>query len=271
MSFTVCVLIYGDFPHLARRCLSSLLASGMPVDIVDGVRVGLHEVGPRTLEELEILQEFPVPVHTFEPDNGNVYKYPTMRKMLRAELSYESSHVMWFDDDSYLDADSSTWWNEVDEAARQADMLGQPWHLGLNDNMWKWYQTQPWFNPYVGRPKRIRFAQGAWWCLKRSIIDELNWPIPELRHCGGDSLLGEVLRHKGYKITHFDRGVRINACNEGRHSKSARRGYSERVIGWTYDGTPYPTDHQNFSLKITQVNEPKVFRNRDSVHDNRED
>src|SRR5688572_16582320 len=99
--FTVAVLLYGDHPELARRCLNSI----HPTEWVGEVRIGLNRVSLRTRKfALAWAERWPTSRVTFyeavwaRPDVP-AFKYPVMRHMLRRLLS---PLVCWFDDDSYL-------------------------------------------------------------------------------------------------------------------------------------------------------------------------
>jgi hypothetical protein len=97
--FTVCVLLYGDFLNLARRCLEPLFKlreSGL-VDL----RLGLNEVSQPTrdyIKEHSLGASQGIDVWL---ENPQVYKYPMMRQMFHSK-PIETPYVMWFDDDSYV-------------------------------------------------------------------------------------------------------------------------------------------------------------------------
>jgi hypothetical protein len=248
---SLCALFYGDYSALAKRCLQSIRQS-QGQEYVQDIRIGVHNVSApafsRIREEAALIAtEWSRPVILYEP-LGNIYKYPTMRRMLYDEEYPIAPYMMWFDDDSYIDAPD--FWSKLGEVYKQTEMCGQIWHWGSTHNQWKWIQSQPWYNrQFRDRPGKYRFCQGAWWVARTDVLKSLNWPIPELKHCGGDSLLGEALRHTMHTITAYSYGVRINADENGRHSKAPRRGYSERVLGHDYSGVPYDTSHQNFGLR----------------------
>src|SRR3954465_12508819 len=99
--FSINVLLYGDHPDLALRCLSSIQARFEPA-LVSDVRVGVNAVGNRTSEILtEFARTLPAVVHVYrDRERRNVLKYPLMRKMLYdPERPVAADRVMWFDDD----------------------------------------------------------------------------------------------------------------------------------------------------------------------------
>lgn len=248
--FTVCVLLYGSHTELAQRCLNSIVTPES-VGYIKELRIGMNCVCGHTsliVEELakSNIDKYPIDLYS---TNENTFKYPMMRNMFY-HLP-DDADVMWFDDDSYIC--EKDFWPRVSETFKpEIDMLGQIWQLKYQGNQKAWIRHQPWFNADVWRdePTYMRFCQGAWWVAKRELIRECNWPIPELKHCGGDSMFGEVLRHKRKVIKHYDYGVRINADEHGRHSAAKRRGYTERVIGYDYRGSPLSTAHQDFFYSV---------------------
>lgn len=264
MDFSVCVLLYGDHASLAARCLNSI-ASGT-VRRVRDYRVGLNAVSAETRNFAyawaEERRKAGIPVYIFETPI-NRYKYPIMRRMLYTEppIPKPADLIMWFDDDSYLTNEDPDWIDKVYEVASTHDVVGQyGWEMPMQGRQWNWIMSQMWFNETVGPPQpgksnrpAFRFVQGAWWVARRAFLAAHNYPWPELRHNGGDSMLGEMCRHVGAKMARFDEGVRINADADGNHSKATRRGdTTDERIGAKYDGTPLDTSHQQFLIQITQ-------------------
>lgn len=254
--YSVCVLLYGDHPDLASRCLQSICTSQAD-EYVQDLRIGLNCVSERTYNLVKDLlvgvnNVWPTrkcPVILYEPGN-NQFKYPTMRRMFYDASFPLADNVMWFDDDSYISA-PNLFWPAVAGKTCDDKVLGQIWTMQLYDSQWSWMSTQPWFNAKRERPDKFNFCQGAWWVCPSRILKELNWPIPELKHCGGDSLFGEVLAHSGYGLRRYDAHVKINADQSGAHSRSKRRGYSEQNLGMDYVGEVLPVCHHEFSLNTT--------------------
>ena len=245
--FSVCVLLYGGFEHLARRCLSSIEKSSYDGHVQD-FRIALNRVSPQVHEyavNWASRQSSPTIFYqTRWPDDEPALKYPVMRKMFQDSQAELARTMMWFDDDSYLSEltalSTSYWWDELAAHAQKYQVIGQTWGLPITSARWEWIMTQPWYNPKVPRLDVIRFPQGAWWCANSGMLNLMGWPIPELRHCGGDSLFGEVLRHTEIPVLECCKHVHINADSKGQHSKAARRGFNERPLGEEYEGTPLP-------------------------------
>lgn len=239
---TLCILLFGDYPDLANRCLESIsrrLFSG--TDIIHEIKLGLNQISLATQHivygfECSVdnhgipLTEYRCPV--------NAYKYPLMRRMFHDAERPLSEWTMWFDDDSYFDfSPELNWWRHLQRRAEidKVDMLGKIYWQAMIPSQWQWIRRQKWFNPDVGKPKPFprfrnapsyRFATGGWWTARSKIFTDNDWPTPELKLHGGDSMLGELCRHKGYNLVDFEFGVRINADAQGRHSKAPGRGGS---------------------------------------------
>ena len=240
-SFSVCALFYGAYPELAQRLLDSLLPSLAEPDLpVVDIRIGLNEACRLTSE---IVTEFSsraaadhgVPSTRWDCD-VNACKYPLMRQMfwgLRRGPGAEPTHFMWFDDDSYLSGEPG-WWSSVRERVEvtRADLLGKVYRYAIAGDQWEWVQSQDWADPEIGPPPTFRgrpsftFATGGWWVARRRWLQQWDYPWPVLRHRGGDTLLGELCRHRGRPIVDYEYGVRINANSDGEHSSSPRRGVS---------------------------------------------
>lgn len=224
--FTVCVLLYGDFLNLARRCLDpvfKLYESGL-VDL----RIGFNEVAQSTLDYVS--SKTPKVEHSWTA-NPQIYKYPMMRQMFHSE-KLKTPYVMWFDDDSYIKDEPVEWIKKVESEMADCDMLGSVYTIPYGNDQKEWCKTQPW---YTGKPlsDKPRFATGGWWCVRTDVLTKFDWPLQQLKHCGGDVALGVLLNQNGLKLKHFNKGVAINANAQGKESAAERRGASktEKPIG----------------------------------------
>lgn len=255
---SLCGLFFGNFTHLAARLLDSWSCQPPARRLLTDVRLGLHAVTPATYQLISRWAQrhsraWQCPVLLYLPQR-NILKYPTMRRMFLDQPDAPLGEaVMWFDDDSYLDGSYPDFWYAVHDRLATHDVLGQShWRKGYSAAARRWIAAQPWCLRPV--EPQVKFCTGGWWVLRRQVIRRFDWPPPELRHKGGDMLLGELCRQQGLRVGFFDRGVRINADAQGRHSKAERRGASqgnlEREIGWDYQGQPLATDHQDFPLAL---------------------
>lgn len=234
--FTLAVLMYGDHPELAERCLGSLQKYA-DWSQVNHLRIGLNAVSNRTKDVIHgLFDNASVPVLVFD-QSTNVYKYPLMRRMLFTH-SYpiRSPYLMWFDDDSYLTAPG------VLERCRTnleqgADVIGRAYRLpnGLRGQQVEWVKRQQWYRGVpveLGKAEDTWFPQGGWWATKMEEVLRLNdWPTKELRHRGGDVLFGQLIRQQGLRWARGSEGVAVNANDKGQHSRSPRRGYDELPLG----------------------------------------
>ena len=224
--FTVCALLYGDYPHLAKRCLDPLIHL-MALNDVE-LRVGMNEVSKETSDFVRYNQWQP---KIFEA-MPQIFKYPMMRRMFYDD-PITTDYVMWFDDDSYIKVkDCDNWLSSVENAMANCDMLGSVYTIPYGNDQKEWCKTQPWYNnkPLRDKPK---FATGGWWCIRTEVLNRFNWPAPELKHCGGDVALGILLDQHDLRLKHYNQGVAINANAEGKESAAQRRGASrtEKPIG----------------------------------------
>lgn len=225
--FTVCALFYGDYPNLARRCLEPLLelcGSGL-IDL----RIGLNDTSKDTDEYINGSCSSDVFVLSAKPQ---ILKYPMMRRLFN-EKPIDTEYVMWFDDDSFVrEDDRMSWLESVDKEMASCDMLGSVYTINYTQDQKSWCKKQSW---YTGKtiPDRPKFATGGWWTLRSSVIRNFDWPIPELKHCGGDVALGVLLDQNNLRLKHYREGVAINADANGKESAAERRGASktEKPIG----------------------------------------
>jgi len=231
--FTVCVLLYGDHPELARRVLFSLV----PFSAEFELRVGLNDVSAATRAIVNEVQEEKGVSLTVFTGHSPYYKYPLMRQMFYSEAHpLVSPYVMWFDDDSFIKVEAPrTWFNEITQyfvRDSPVDMLGKvyqgvtlPHGKGLQGTQPLWVESQPW---YTGKPVSVghqpRFCTGGWWATRTTIINRWNWPPPGDYHNCGDFIFGELFTQQDYKIKNFDSFVAINADEFGRESRAIRRG-----------------------------------------------
>ena len=242
--FSVCILLFGGYEHLAHRCLESIEGSGYRGHVRD-FRIGLNRVS-REVQSFAMQwaerQDAPTLFYLPHfPAREPAYKYPVQRIMFRDEQYPMAPTMMWFDDDSYLaPATDDRWWEHVRHLVQSYYVVGEEWKLPITPQRWEWFITQDWFNPTVDWEPVVRFPQGAWWCSDTQLLKSLDWPDRRLRHCGGDSMFGVVCRHTGIRPFNFSRQVHINADLDGIRSQSPRRGFNEKPLGEEYNGSPIP-------------------------------
>ena len=64
-------------------------------------------------------------------------------------------------------------------------------------------------------------------------------------------MLGELLRQQGLRIKKFNTGVAVNADENGRESRSKKRGYDSPPIGYNFV-PPVPTSHEGATAEKEQ-------------------
>lgn len=259
--FSVNVLVYGNHPELAARCLGSI-ARTIDRDLVAEVRVGMNEVCPATKDlVLAAMQSAPVPFYVYEEAAGkNVLKYPMMRRML-----YDVQHplpwqhqprVMWFDDDSYVKGGKEFWRNAADafEAGGQP-LMGSVYHACYHwtDVETRAIYAQPWYGRRPVSPMPM-FVTGGWWVADLEFLSKWDYPFRELRHNCGDIVLGELLRQQGHRPHAFREGVAVNADERGIESAAKRRGVTTRRP--FEKPPPYDYTHHDFQVRVT-CNSPR--------------
>lgn len=228
--FTICVLLYGDFPELAARCLSSLTDTIGPEEL--NIRVGLNKV---TDSVRQWVCDWLPPERVFI-SNDDTRKYPMMRRLFYGENPVTTPYTMWFDDDSYLDyklpESRLPWLQLVEQAMVASDIIGSIYKMGFSGNQQEFIKQQSWYDgkdPF--ERKSFRFATGGWWTGRTEVLRRFDYPWPGLGHNGGDVMLGELCLQQELRLRHFNQGVRINADAAGKESASKRRGRNDRPYG----------------------------------------
>ncbi len=268
--FTLAMLTFGKHVDLATRCLTGITTAlrGAGRERVRDLRIGVNTPEPELVEYLRsqatmISELLLVPVRLYIA-HENKYKYPLMRRMIR-EPEPAAEYFGWLDDDAVLTEIARTrdWWEELEAALVKDHMVGKQYRLPLKGNQWLWIEQQPWYRPEAGfappqswGSKNIptfTFCQGSCWFTATRHLLKLDWPAKDLRHCGGDSLLGEAYRQQGWTLGKFESGIWFNADWQGNHSKMPRRGYSEPECGRDYrSDVPIDHSHHDFEVQVEE-------------------
>ena len=256
--FTIGVLLYGDYPKLAQRCLTSIANTIRAEDL--NLRVGLNAVSPQVTAWVKswvpesCILEFP----------ENINKYPLMRQMIHGVNPVDTEYFMWFDDDSWLTGyelgtvnNKPYWLQLVDHAMASADMIGSIYTMKFRGKQRDWVRAQSWYGGNDPKDRRLRFATGGWWTIRTQLLYDFNYPWPELDHNGGDSLLGEMLLQQKLRIQQFNEGVKINAADNGKESGAKRRGTSQPPLGHDYD--PGVGAALNRATTPASITRPKII------------
>lgn len=263
--YSVCSILYGDYPSLAK----SLLNSFQHLDDIFDFRLGLNSVSEATKDIVfswadKISCEKPVYILE-EAQFSNVGKYPLMRQLFK--VSSLPSHIMWFDDDSYLDsAVDADWWAELKNLSGSFTQLGSVHSIVQRGKQFEAIPQQPWFTGKPLNPKyRFRFATGGWWVIESDFVVKHDYPFKEIFHNGGDSILGELIRQQEAILKNFPlvcchcescskKGLKFGEpvvhINVG--GRKGRRGIGvtgERYV-WSDGKTDIDLSHQVFNMKV---------------------
>jgi len=239
--YTVCVLLYGDYPDLAERVLSSLARPVFYRSFF--LRIGWQNLSPASesvlLKYVDIFMEKndnPIlagPLEVCMKGQEPYHKYPLMRRLFYTH-PIQSPYVMWFDDDSLIRADApDEFFMDVGQCMAHCDMCGHIWTMKVRGGQRAYIEDQPWYNGKA-IPKALRFATGGWWTIRTEILQQHNWPPEDLEHNGGDMMLGELCRQQGYRLRNYTQGLGINCDDSLVGSSAERRGFSQPPIGVRY-------------------------------------
>jgi hypothetical protein len=264
---TACVLLYGDYPQLAARCLGPrLLALAKSQDIE--LRVATNAIGKNTDRFLRDVWGRGLIAKIYKNEQ-NRNKYPVMRDMFHdPDRPITTPYIMWFDDDSCLVDNGmppQAWLNLALGQMDGVAQLGSTYTMHLVGNQHLWMRDQPWYTGRVDlqREHNCRFCTGGWWITRTELIQQFNWPIPELNHNGGDLLYSQILQQQGLRLKRFNSGVWINADDKGKESNAPRRGTDHRrtPIGWDYkpQGEPATLPKPNGPTPITPPIPPRTI------------
>lgn len=257
-TFAVNVLTYGDNALLLKRCLSSIARTHCKH--VARVSLGCNAISNEADEIarhwMGNLAKRSHALWFAEEHGDNVWKYPLMRRMLHFEDDTPTpEYVVWFDDDSYITAVDGGWWGKLAQICEPHVLVGSIYTIkGFRPGQVDAMQYQPWFSGREIRPGyKPRFCTGGFWAARLADLKELGYPWLELKHNGGDSMLGEAYRQKGWALRNFREGVAINADREGRESKAKRRG---DTTTWPWEGwkpgTVPDIGHQEFNTTVAR-------------------
>lgn len=242
---SICVLVYGDFVELARRCIDSIIQYCPRAEY--RLLVGANTPGEKTTEYLESLRDTGE-IDTLISSPENMNKCPMMRRLFE---QVETEYIWWFDDDSWIQ-DANTFPNWLGKARASSPgtmMWGAVFYVShehefsYGRDAVEWVRKAEWFtgktppswrpggkdvSDFEGRESgdgRWFFAAGGCWLIKTEAVRALNWPDPRLLKEGDDVLLGEALRQKGWQVEQMGRsnGIVINdAERRGIHRDTGR-------------------------------------------------
>lgn len=231
---TVCVLAYGEYTHLIKRCLTTLLDS-FPVERLD-LRVACNAVSPETLEYMKGL-----PITKLYVNEHNDKKYPVQRKMLHdVTCPITTNYFMWLDDDTYVvnrawsvDLAENIIANYKHNVGLYGDLAFHKLEIsptGYDQRTWfreaAWYKQSPFCDRrgnITPNGEWIKFGVGWCWVMKTEAARICQVPDSRLSH-NGDMAAGAALMSNGYALKQWNpRKSLIATIPPGN-----RRGASER-------------------------------------------
>ncbi len=213
---TICVLCYGDYAELARRCLDSI-ATHCPAGQYE-LRVGLNECCQATVDHVLSMPQ----VESIYLCRKNINQCPMMARML-ARLNTE--FVWWFDDDSFVQhPDALDYRLRVARECNRSVALWGEVHFyrtiaefAPEEELQSWLRRQVWYRGYPapsgkfkydpgyfeGGDQTWHFCAGGSWFARSAALEALQWPPPSLIKRSNDVLLGEAIRQSGYEFMHI--------------------------------------------------------------------
>jgi GT2 family glycosyltransferase len=214
---TICVVCYGHHLDLAERFLSTLYGCTDPA--LFRLRAGLNEVEPSTRSLFSTYSASFGNIDLYvEP--RNIFKNPLMRRLFH-EPAVPSRWTVWCDDDTHFTRQD--WLHRLAariEANPDVAMWGSLFNLWRRDEfILEWIRSAAWYRgiPFMRGPDlngadaaEFRFATGAFWAARTSVLLKLDWPDPRLIHASEDFVLGEALRQNQLEIGSFRHGLKIN-------------------------------------------------------------
>jgi GT2 family glycosyltransferase len=228
---TICLLAYGDYPHLARRCLESIDRCCSRADY--RLVVGANAASRPTLALLQDRVRAGQ-IDRLLTSQANLGKCSMMRRMFEG---IDTRLTWWFDDDSFLTRDGALrlWLEQVRASATSTVQWGQeavcwePRDFTTLEDVAAFVRSAPWyrgFPPPSWRPGglgefnldgrglgdgRWRFILGGCWMMRTRAIRALDWPDRRLVRLGDDVLLGEAIRQRGWRFANIGTpGVNLN-------------------------------------------------------------
>ena len=249
---TICVLLYGDYHLLAKRCIDSVVNLCQRGDYQ--LSVGCNTVGSATQRYVQKLFDDGI-IHHLYASPTNLNKCPMMRRMFQ---DVRTQFIWWLDDDSYLVAPdalskrielvssappTSALWGHQFFASHENDFnRGEDMVEFVKKSSWYAGKEPPSWNPggkgvnnFQGKSSgdgRWFFITGGSWVVRTTAIRQLDWPPPEMIKCADDVFLSEAMRQHGFQCHDTGpMGVLINAARrrgDGEDAATMQRQFPRR-------------------------------------------
>jgi hypothetical protein len=222
-AISICVLSYGSFPQLAKRCIESIRknCSRPRYKLIVGANAACAE----TSDYLQDLVKTGA-IDQLHLSPVNINKCPMMRRMFEG---ISTDFIWWFDDDSYIaqpnalethlqiatnsPADVVLWGcrafcthaqDFTDLSDPTAFVRSAGWYGGLTPPSWQPGGKGEFdFEGQGTGDGRWDFVLGGCWLARTSALKALDWPDRRLLLLGDDVLLGEAVRQQGWRLEHI--------------------------------------------------------------------
>ena len=243
----ICVLLYGDYFELHRKCINAIVST-VPPDRMQ-LRVACNKLNDQSLQYLENLKRENI-VHKTYINDTNIKKYPAMRQMFYdMEDPINDNYVIWFDDDSIADTDTQ-WFTKLctvikNNHSENYRYYGAKFFWNFNHEQIEWIKSRPWYRARAFQMKnglespnasKVMFATGGFWAAEMAAIRGAGIPDEQIGHNGGDYMVGEQLWQYGVDLKEWNRDKMFVAT-----SSVPRRGLNEVHTGrhgWIPGGVP---------------------------------
>jgi hypothetical protein len=208
---TICVLLYGNYAHLHRQCLSAIVSTTSTEH--RQLRVACNEVCPETLQYLSELHD-KQQVYKVIVNQTNEKKYPAMRQLLHdPKHPIEDKWIIWLDDDSIANRDPA-WLAKllhkiVASHPDGARLFGAEFYWKFNQSQVAWIRSRPWYRNRAFQTRNgreapngdhVKFAAGGFWALDMDVVRRANIPDPDIGQNGGDYMIGEQVWQAGFSL-----------------------------------------------------------------------
>jgi len=205
---TLCVLLYGNYDELHKRCLASILATTNNRQVE--IRVGGNQLCHTTvtyLNQLKALNE----IQHLDLADENRKKYPVMRKLFR-DPELTTNWVIWFDDDTMCNKDDR-WLGKmaqvaIDNYASGCRVIGPSYRYTAWSPQWEQFcKSAPWYSgrewPVSDGKIKPGFLTGSFWMGHVPTIIDLDIPDPRIGHNKGDVTVGCQFYQGGWTLCGF--------------------------------------------------------------------
>lgn len=234
---TFCILLYGDFFPMHKRCLSAVLRTVPKERRI--LFVGSNELCSDSVKYVtQLVESGDIAVHFRHASNDR--KYPVMREMFHhPQHRIETPYLIWLDDDTFVDKDR-LWFSKLGECIVKNHPIGDRcfgplyfWTLTPSQRQAmrrsRWFKGRAW-SDRVGRESpnevMVPFASGSFWAMHTDSMRAAGIPDERIGHNGGDYTIGAQLWQNRFGMRAFSSKKEIVQW-----SAEKRRGITEKHFG----------------------------------------